>query len=302
MRLSFHTLDVFTDRRFAGNPLAVVRDAGRLSSEQMQAIAREFNLSETVFLLPPRDPVNTARVRIFTPAQEVPFAGHPTVGTAVLIAETEGAEILAKQELVVALELEIGLVSCEVRRSAKRVSRAQFAIPRLPEKLGEADAAVAAAALGLDAGDICFDDHRPTIYSAGFPVTFVPIRSRDAIARARPDMRHWDKLVAPPGSGACYLYTKQTAQEEHHVHARMFAPSFGIVEDPATGAAAAAFAGVALEFERPEDGEHILVIEQGIEMGRPSKIVLTMDVASGLLASVSIGGEAVIVSRGEIEV
>lgn len=302
MRLPFYTLDVFTDRRFTGNPLAVVRNAGHLSAAQMQSIAREFNLSETVFLLPPRDPVNTARARIFTPASEVPFAGHPTLGAAVLIAETEGAEILAKQELVVALELEIGLVNCDVRRGAKRVSRAQFAIPKLPEKLGEADSAIAAQALGLELADIGFDGHRPTIYSAGFPFTFVPLQSLDAIARARVDMKHWDALVDAPGSGACFLYTKETTNAGCHVHARMFSPAFGIAEDPATGSAAAAFAGVALEFEKPEDGEHILVIEQGVEMGRPSKIVLTMDVADAALSCVWIGGEAVIVARGEIEI
>jgi trans-2,3-dihydro-3-hydroxyanthranilate isomerase len=302
MRLPFFTLDVFTDRRLAGNPLAVVRNAEALNAEQMQAIAREFNLSETVFLLPPRNPVNSARARIFTPQKEVPFAGHPTVGTAVLLAEIEAPEILAKQEMLIVMELAIGLVSCTVRRGSKRVTRAQFSIPKLPERLGEVDAVIAAAALGLAPEDIGFDEHRPTIYSAGFAFTFVPVRSLEAIGRAQPDMKHWDLLVAPPGSGACFVYTKQTTDEAHHVHARMFSPAFGIAEDPATGSAVAAFAGVALEFEKPEDGEHILVIEQGIEMGRPSKIVLTMDVRDGALSEVSISGEALIVTRGEIEI
>jgi len=178
MRLPFFTLDVFTDRRLAGNPLAVVRNAEALSAEQMQAIAREFNLSETVFLLPPRNPVNSARARIFTPQKEVPFAGHPIVGTAVLLAEIEAPEILAKQEMLIVIELAIGLVSCTVRRGSKRVTRAQFAIPKLPEKLGEVEESVAAAALGLLTEDMGFDEHRPTIYSAGFAFTFVPVRSR----------------------------------------------------------------------------------------------------------------------------
>lgn len=302
MRLSFSTLDVFTHRRFGGNPLAVVRDADRLTAAQMQAVAREFNLSETVFLSAPRNPVNTARVRIFTPAREVPFAGHPLIGSAVLIAERDGADIIARQELIVALELESGIVHCAVRKNSQRITRAQFALPRLPVKLGEADSGAAAAALGLDLDDIGFAQHRPTIYSAGFPFTFVPVRSRAAIARARPDMSHWGRLTAEPGSGACFLYTHETEVATHHIHARMFAPPFGIAEDPATGSAAAAFAGLAMEFERPEDGEHILIIEQGLEMGRPSEIVLTMEVAAGELAGAAISGEAIVVMRGEIDI
>lgn len=302
MRLKFFTLDVFTQTRFAGNPLAVVRGADVLSVAQMQAIAREFNLSETVFLVTPHDPVNTARVRIFTPARELPFAGHPTIGTAVLVAELDAPDLIGKQDLVVVIEEEIGKVSCTVRRPRGHATRAQFDLPRLPQKLGESDVKAVAEALGLSEEEIGFDNHRPTIYSAGVGFTFVPVRSLEAMARATPVMSCWDSAIGPQGHPAAFLYTREVVNEASHVHARMFSPALGIAEDPATGAAAAAFAGVAMEFERPGDGEHILVIEQGVEMGRPSQIVLGMDVLGGVLISASIGGAAVIVARGEIEV
>lgn len=302
MRLKYFLLDVFTEQRFAGNPLAVVRDADRLDVAQMQAIAHEFNLSETVFLLTPRDPVNTARARIFTPVQELPFAGHPTIGAAVLIGECDASEFLSKQELLVVLEEQAGIVKCTVRRPRGKAARAEFAAPRLPERLGEAEAGKVAAALGLAVEEIGFDAHRPTIYSAGVGFTFVPVASREAIARARPAMEHWDAAIGPAGHAAAYLYTRETVDEACHVHARMFSPAMGIAEDPATGSAAAAFAGVAMEFEQPGDGEHMLVIEQGVEMGRPSRIILGMDVHGGVLTGVTIGGAAVIVARGELDV
>lgn len=302
MKLDYFTLDVFTETRLAGNPLAVVRDANGLGDAQMQAIAREFNLSETVFLLRPRDPVNTARARIFTPAQELPFAGHPTVGAACLIAQLDAPEMLGRQDMLIVIEEKIGVISCTVRKPKGRAARAHFDLPRLPEKLGEADPVAVAAALGLAVEDIGFDGHRPVLYSAGVGFTFAPVRSLDAIARARPDMAKWNGAIGPQGHAAAFVYTREVRNETSHVHARMFAPGLGVHEDPATGSAAAAFAGVAMEFETPDDGEHTLVIEQGFEMGRPSEIVLGMDVREGRLHAASIGGAAVLIARGEIEI
>ncbi len=301
MRLKFYTMDVFTDKRLAGNPLAVVRGADGLDASRMQAIAREFNLSETVFLMSPRDPVNTARARIFTPAAELPFAGHPTIGAAILIAELDAPELLGGQELQIVIEELIGPVTCSVRRPKGRPARAQFVSPRLPERLGDGDVNAIASALGLAPEDIGFDAHRPVLYSVGVGFTFVPVRTLDAMGRACAQMAAWNQAIGPQGHAAAYLYTREVLDEKSHVHARMFSPALRIAEDPATGSAAAAFAGVAMEFEQPDDGEHVLVIEQGIEMGRPSQIVLTMDVTDGVLTGVSIGGSAVIVSRGEIE-
>jgi trans-2,3-dihydro-3-hydroxyanthranilate isomerase len=300
MRLRFHTLDVFTSRRLAGNPLAVVLGADRLDDETMRKVAREFNLSETVFVLSPRDPVNTARLRIFTPAVELPFAGHPTIGAAALIAKLRAPEMLARHGVVVALEEEIGLLRCEVVLGADGVALARFSAPRLPERLGAApQAAVLARALGLAPQEIGFGRHAPSTFSAGVEFVFVPVASRDALSRARPD-----PILFPEALGSAlgaYIYTRETIEEGSAVGARMFASGVGVGEDPATGSAAAAFAGVAHAFEAPEDGEHEFVIEQGFEMGRPSRIILGTTIESGRLSGVSVAGQAVGVLSGELE-
>jgi len=291
MRRRFHTLDVFTDQALAGNPLAVVQDAEDLDSSRMQAVAREFNLSETVFVLPPRDPVHSARIRIFTPGRELPFAGHPTVGTAVLLAELRAPEIVARQDLSIVLEEEVGLVHCTARRVKGR-SRASFTLPRLPEAAGEPlPHAALAAALSVSEADIGFDGHVPTIMSAGVAFTLVPLGSVAAVDRAWPDASRW------PDELRTFVY----ARDRDGFHARMFAPTFGIPEDPATGSAAAAFAGAVMRFEAPADGDHTVLIRQGVAMGRPSLIVLGLEVADGAFASASIGGGAVIVSEGTID-
>jgi trans-2,3-dihydro-3-hydroxyanthranilate isomerase len=298
----FHILDVFTATPLAGNQLAVVRDCDHLTGEQMQAIAAEFNFPETIFVLQPRDPVNTARLRIFTPKIELPFAGHPTVGGAVLIAIEDAADMLGSHELSIVLEEEVGLIQCGVRRPKWQAARAVFELPRLPEKLdGAPDVALLAKALSLDEADIGFDNHAPSHYSAGVGFVFVPVGSREALNRARPNLDAWDSVFAHPQGRSCYLYTREVVREENHVHARMFAPASGIPEDPATGSAAAAFAGVCLEFEQPADGDHQIVIEQGFAMGRPSEIVLTMHVRGGAFETVSIGGAAVLVASGTLK-
>ncbi|MBL8589499.1 MAG: PhzF family phenazine biosynthesis protein [Methylobacteriaceae bacterium] len=302
MRRKFHTLDVFTDAPLAGNPLAVVLDAEGLDDARMQAIAREFNLSETVFVLAPRDPVNTASVRIFTPGRELPFAGHPTVGTAVLLAELHAPEILARQDVTVVLEEKVGPVSCIVRHIEGQAPRASFTLPRLPQELEPAAAAAdLAAALGLAEADVGFDAHVPSVYSAGVGFTFVPLRSREAVARARPDLSRWS-AVKPADHANVFVYARGGARPGSHYHARMFAPDMGVGEDPATGSAAAAFAGALMRFEAPADGDHTILIEQGFEMGRPSLITLGLDVAGGALTSASIGGPAVILQQGTIDV
>ncbi len=301
LRRKFHTLDVFTDTPFSGNPLAVVLDCEGLSEARMQAVAREFNLSETVFVLEPHDPVNTARLRIFTPTAELPFAGHPTIGTAALISELRASEMLGGQGLGIAIEQQVGVISCTARRGQGGAVQASFDLPRLPEFLGEGpDAEALAAALGLEPADIGFDGHMPGLWSVGNPFTFVPVASLEAIGRVRPDAGLFASTLAGPRPAAL-LYTKETAREGSHIHARMFAPGLGIIEDPATGSAAAAFAGVAALFEQPEDGDHLLVIEQGFEMGRPSEIHLRLQIEGGALVGASVGGAVVRVSEGMIE-
>jgi trans-2,3-dihydro-3-hydroxyanthranilate isomerase len=295
MRRRFVTLDVFTDRRFAGNPLAVVLDAERLDTEAMQAIAREFSHPETVFVFPPAEPDHRARIRIFTPARELPFAGHPTVGTAVLLASRDGAAF--GFELV--LEEGIGPVRCLPEASAGRGGRARFAVPQLPAEAGPApDGAAIAAALGIAPAEL--GELSPARWSAGLPYTLVPVTTRAAVARCRPDPAGFDAAFGDGGApGAVYVFCRETVEPGHAFHARMFAPGMGIPEDPATGSAVAALAGMLAP--QLSDGGHAIAIEQGYEMGRPSLIRLAVEVAAGRLVSASIGGDAVIVTEGTLE-
>src|SRR5262245_17476699 len=303
MQLSYHVLDVFTEERFGGNPLAVVLDADSLDGARMQKMAREFNLSETVFVLRPENAAHTARVRIFTPASEVPFAGHPTVGTGALLAALKAPQPADSGDALIVLEEGVGIVPVAVRRRPGAAPHAEFDAPKLPADAGSvAPADRLAAALGLIPAEIGFENHRPTKYGAGMAFAFVPVASLDAIAKAQVSAPHWATALKGQGLVGAYLYCRQTQHNTSSFHARMFAPDFGIAEDPATGAAAAAFAGVVHRFDALPDGAHKRVIEQGYEMGRPSTIALTIEVERGKLASVRIGGHAVRVGEGRIEV
>jgi trans-2,3-dihydro-3-hydroxyanthranilate isomerase len=307
MQLQFHTLDVFTDTRFTGNPLAVVLDADGLEGGRMQAIAREFNLSETVFVLKPQQAPHTARVRIFTPAKEMPFAGHPTVGTAALLAELKASSAQAQGqgqgEALVVLEEVIGIVRVGVRLRAGAAAFAEFDAPKLPEDAGAAPPTdELAAALGLIPAEIGFENHRPTKFSAGNSFVFVPVASLEAMGKAQVAPQHWATVMRRRGDTGAFLYCRQTVHTTSAFHARMFAPDMGVVEDPATGSAAAAFAGVVHRFDPLPDGLHKRAIEQGYEMGRASLIALSLQVESGKLAAVRIGGHALRVAEGRLEV
>ena len=302
MKRAFYTLDVFTDTPLSGNPLAVVIDCDGLDSARMQKIAGEFNLSETVFVLEPRDPVNTARIRIFTPTRELPFAGHPTIGTAVLLAQLRAPGMMLARDLGVMIEEQVGVLSCTVRQIRGQAPKASFIVPQLPHPDGvPATNALIAAALSLNIGDIGFDSHVPTVFSGGVPYTCVPVASLAAMARAKPMASGWGHAFGGNTHRSAYLYTREVVQAGSAFHTRMFFPLTTLVEDPATGSAAAAFAGVVVHFDQPEPGDHTLILEQGFEMGRPSLITLGLDVADGALASASIGGSAVIVSQGTID-
>jgi trans-2,3-dihydro-3-hydroxyanthranilate isomerase len=293
MRRRFATLDVFTDRRFTGNPLAVVLDPDGLDTAAMQAIAREFGHPETVFVFAPADPAHRARVRIFTPGRELPFAGHPTVGTAVLLGLRDGAA--AGSSLV--LEEGIGPVHCTLPAVGDGQGNARFALAQLPVEAGAVpDSATIAAALGITPADIGFDDFRPSHWSAGNPFTFVPIAGLAAMARSNPDRPGFGAAF---GTGGVYLFSRETAEPGRAFHARMFAPAFGIREDPATGSAVAAFAGALAS--HLGDGAHTIMIEQGYEMGRPSLIRLAMTTLAGKPVAATIAGDAVVVTEGTIE-
>ena len=298
MRRAYYTLDVFADQPLAGNPLAVVIDSAGLDTARMQRIAREFNLSETVFVSDPRDPVNTAALRIFTPERELPFAGHPTVGTAALIAHLRAPDLLAAEDVRVVLEEKVGDVVCVARHRRGEALAAYFHLPRLPEKLGEApNAASLAGDLGIAPDEIGFAAHRPALYGAGTPNLFVPVKDLATMARLQPNRKHW----GADGGPCVYVYSAETVDTGSQFHARMFAAGWGVTEDPATGSAAAAFAGVLMAFEPPADGEAMYVIEQGYEMGRPSRISLGLKVEAGRLVDATIGGFARIVCQGVID-
>ncbi len=297
MRRRFMTLDVFTRRRFAGNPLGMVLESQGLDTDAMQTIAREIGHPETVFMLPAENSSHAAAMRIFTPASELPFAGHPTVGAAVGLARASGG---GRQSLVI--EEKVGPVSCAAEMHDADSGFAEFRLPQLPERVGDLpDAATMAAALSLDPHDIDANAFPPSRWSAGVAFSMVPVRSLDAAARVRPDPARFDRTFAFGGHAMVYVICAETANAAHHVHARMFAPSRGVAEDPATGSAVAAFAGLYSAHKKPADGSHQIVIEQGYEMGRPSEIRLSLDLQGGALRGASIGGHVVVVCEGVIE-
>jgi trans-2,3-dihydro-3-hydroxyanthranilate isomerase len=293
----YFTLDVFTAQRFAGNPLAVVLEAQGLDAATMQAVAREFSLPETVFVFPAQSAGHRARLRIFTPARELPFAGHPTVGTAVLLAQLDGGA--DPRELI--LEEAVGPVVCMIQ-PGRNGGSARFDLPKIPEQVGPVrDAAMLAAALALTAEDIGCDGLVPENWTAGNPMTLVPVRGLAAIRRARPDPAHWSAAFGPDDPPGAYLFCREAVDPANDFHARMFAPAMGVPEDPATGSAVAALAGMLARRRSLADGEHAFAIEQGYEMGRPSLLHLGVEMRGGRLVGATVGGEAVIVSEGRIE-
>jgi trans-2,3-dihydro-3-hydroxyanthranilate isomerase len=301
----FYTLDVFTEKPLAGNPLAVVLDADDLSGDQMQAIAREFNLAETVFVLTPRDPVNTARIRIFTVGTELPFAGHPTVGAAVLLAKIHAPDMArGAGGIRIALEEKVGLVGCDVRSAAEGAMRAVFNTPKLSERrLFEGDLSLIPKACGVDAEAIGFDRHEVSMWHSGVGYVMLPVKTLDDLAKVHmADLSIWEAAFGTSPDHerrvSIYAYTRGAPDSPHDVRARMFMPGLGMPEDPATGSAVACFAGTAVAFEQPPDGTHQLLIGQGYEMGRPSDIALDVTVSGGQLVEAQIGGSAVIMSEG----
>jgi len=302
MNRRYVILDVFTDTPLAGNPLAVVLDCDGLGDARMQQIAREFNLSETVFVLPAANPVHSARLRIFTPVTELPFAGHPTVGAAMLLARQSLGEDVVEFEKVLVLEEAIGAVRCGVWGRGPKTGHGIFDLPRLPvEAAAPEDREAVGGALGLVAAEIGFENHRPSAWSAGLPINFVPVRNLAAMSKVMPQLALWSAAFGAAGSNNVYLYTRETTGLGRHFHARMFAPGLGISEDPASGAAVAAFAGVVQAFDTPPAGSRRLVIEQGFEMDRPSLITLEMDSEGGRLVAARVGGDVVIVAEGTLD-
>lgn len=298
MPLKYRRLDVFSERPLAGRPLAVVLDADGLDPAHMRQIACEFGPTETAFLFRARDPVNTARLRIFTPTLEKPFAAAPLLGAAALIAVEHARDVLGRGRLRVALELTSDVIVCEVGR-VHGALRAQFFTPRLPEIIkAPLDAARLAPALGLAPPEIGFDAHRPlSVRDGDQTFVFVPVASLAALRRVAPD--HAALARALPDSSltpaALGFYTRETEDPANHVQFRVFVPGQGeVVAD------AAAFAALAHKFENPEDGEHILCVEQGLALNRPGVIALTLQIEQGALTQIGVGGASVIVGDGQL--
>ncbi|MCB1446256.1 MAG: PhzF family phenazine biosynthesis protein [Rhizobiaceae bacterium] len=297
MARDYAIYDVFAGKALAGNPLAVVFDGTGLDDGRMQAIAGEFNLSETVFVFPPENPAHAARLRIFTPGRELPFAGHPTVGTAVALAERlHGGSAL---DLMSVLEETVGPVRCAIRLAPHGASFAEFDLPRASERLaGSFDPQAVADSLCISAADIGFENHRLSVWTAGVPYVLVPVRDISVAAAVRFDSQRWMEAVGAPTSA--YIYCRGGVDHRAGFHARMFAPDLGIAEDPATGSAVAAMSGAIHHFDGLAPGRHALRVEQGVEMGRPSHIHLHIESGAAGIVHARIGGEAVKIAEGRL--
>ena len=295
MRRAYRLLDVFTETPLAGNR-SLSCSTPTVSTKRGCKRRGRIQFARDLFVFRAARSRNTAALRIFTPARELPFAGHPTVGAAALIAHLRAPQMLAAQDLRLVLEERVGDVVCVARHRRGHALAASFALPRLPQEGGPAPAAEEIAArLGLASAEIGFGAHRPIVDGAGVDFVFAPLASAEALARADPDVGRWGADNGP----AVFCYTPGGDGVDYR--ARMFASGWGIREDPATGSAAAAFAGVVMRFAPPGDGERTLVIAQGVEMGRPSRIALGLEVERGALGAATIGGPAVLVAEGTID-
>lgn len=292
MKLKFMTVDVFTDRQFGGNPLAVVLDAQGLTTAQMQAIAAEFNLAETTFVLPPKDPKHAAEVRIFTPKAEMPFAGHPNVGTAFVLARLGR---VTGDKLV--FEEKAGLVLIDIRRENGVVVATRLAAPQLLT-LGESvEPEIVAAAVGLKAGDIV---GQPVVASTGNNFLFAEVRSRDVLKTALGNNEVFARHLPMNRTVGVHLYVDA---KEHgvEIQTRMFAPLYGVPEDPATGSANITLIGLLAHKAAEKDMVLAKTVGQGFDMGRPSILEASAEKKSGKVVATYIGGRCVPVMTGEID-
>ena len=298
MQRRYVTVDVFTDRAFGGNQLAVVLDAGGLTTAQMQTIATEFNYSETTFVLPPRDKANDAEVRIFTPVREMPFAGHPNIGTSFVLAS------LAKEPKPCLLfEEKAGLVPVEIRREQGKVVSTELTAPQPLSRLAQLSAAEVASCLSLTADDIRTDHHAPQVVGVGTPFVVAEVRSREALRRAKPDAAAFGRTLPRDGAFSVYFYTRDVpaAEAPCERQARMFFPgASGLIEDPATGSATVAAAALLATLDPLRDGELKLTIGQGFDMGRPSILLTRVRKSGGNVVSAHVGGACVFMMEGTL--
>ncbi len=298
MKYKFYTCDVFTPNRFGGNQLAVMPEADGLSSRQMQQIAREFNYSETTFVFPAQQG-NTRKVRIFTPSREIPFAGHPNIGTAFVLA-TIGDFGDIRDQLAVIFEEEAGLVPVTIRTGEAGKYCCELAAPQ-GLTLGEViTPELAAAALSLDVADIALGVHPPQVAGVGLPFLIVELKSQDALERARFNLNVMEALQEQGTPPDILLYARDSG--DFDIRARMFAPLDGVPEDPATGSANCALAALLSHCDSADTGDYHWRIAQGVEMGRPSILEARTRKRDGVVTQALIGGDCVMVSEGTISV
>jgi trans-2,3-dihydro-3-hydroxyanthranilate isomerase len=296
------TADVFTDAAFGGNQLAVFPDAREIPEHRLQDVTREFNYSETTFVYPPDNPAHTRRLRIFTPAAEIPFAGHPTVGTAHVLAMI-GEIPLTGDTTSIVLEEKVGPVRVQIRAKNGTPVFAQLTAAKLPE-VGPPppDRAALAKVLDLDVADLLDDPWMPQALSTGLPFLFVPVASVAAVARARLRMEPWESTLQGAWGSEVFVFARGGERAGTDFHARMFAPGLSVPEDPATGSACAALGGYLAARDNRRDGTLRWIVEQGFEMGRPSMLEVEADVTAGELTAVRVGGSTVIVSEGMMSI
>lgn len=293
MRYRYYICDVFTETLFGGNPLAVLTDARGLSDEQMQRIAREFNFSESTFVFPPEDG-GDRRVRIFTPKVEVPFAGHPNIGTAFVLAHT--GELDGRDEVV--FEEAAGRVPVSVSREGGRI-RCELAAPETLTLSEPASVELIAAALSLEPEDIVTETHLPQAASVGLPFVMAELPDTDTLARARINAEMFDVLADEGLPPDIHMYVQDDGA--YDIRARMFAPLDGVPEDPATGSANCALAALLAHYAPEESGDFGWRILQGAEMGRPSVLEARAEKRDGRVTGAWIGGETVAFAEGWLE-
>lgn len=300
MDARFHTLDVFTDRSFGGNQLAVFPEAGAIPEQLMQSIAREFNLSETAFVLPPRRPEAARRVRIFTPGRELPFAGHPTVGSAALLVDL-GLIPAPGGSASFILEEEVGLVPVKVQQQRGVATFAQFNSALIPD-IGPPppDRGALACMLGISPEDLAPPPDDPQGLTVGSPFLFVGVRDRSVLARLRLNPVEYERTLSGYWASEVFVFCRDPERPGSDLRARMFAPALGIPEDPATGSAAAAFARYLAERSGTRSGSLRWLLEQGFEMGRPSLLQIGCDVEDGVVQAVRVGGHSVRMTEGTL--
>lgn len=302
MRYRFYTADVFTDRPFGGNPLAVFPEGRGLDPAQMRRVAREFNMSETVFVFPAEASGHACRLRIFTPGVELPFAGHPTLGAAHVLASI-GKIPLDGRVTNVVFEEGVGPVPVSIHADEGRPVFAKLTAPRLPE-FGPPPPALdeIARTLSLEVSDLWGGAGGPQAVSCGVPFLFVPLRDRGALGRARVNRDLWARFIATTWAPHLFVFTYDPELSGSDLRARMFAPAMGIEEDPATGSAATALGGYLGVRHATTDGILHWKVEQGFEMGRPSMLHVEVEKVKGEIVSIRVGGAAVLVSEGTMEI